>query len=1344
MSKSCVFKPSKDGKNSPKLFDEIKSNLKNILGKDYTNIYNKTWQLYDLASSPKFREQYKDSLILNDEGFPTFNSLLDNELFGAIVGTDVQNKILESQFNTTNNSSNDYINNVSIALEFNKKHSTKVASVIVNSEGRQQIQVVNRDAISMDNFSKQYASVKLAQGAEELLRPLGITIGEIVGEEAKYRNGKTDFSRVKEIVDGTDNIIMVSNSMEGVQAIGEELSHLIVGTKRINPLVQRLLNNIRDNEAVLRTILGDKYEAEIEAQEGDMNKVAEEALGQLLHQHLIDHQMQDFNSNASVTTLFSRLRSSILNKYKGATANNAVRIIDEANAAMSELATNIIKGQESITKSAVLRSYSTTVLNDLKDQSEAIVKALDTAFYIENKRKIITNNTSFKDTIQNIINELSGRKQPSADNMVILANYLQYAFKVLYAQKQVMKRYDTLSSKEKFQHLRTIRSFIQSFQPVFDEIYNASGLYEEDDSIFENETTVKIGDNYKKIKIKHLLSNAQNALKTLQGDYERNVIPTFIEFIEPIVGKIRDKDGKVMSLEDILKSSDGDISITDLWLDSMANSSDQFLQILDTIYRKQSDKARLKSISDIRNIQNLMKWADSKGIKSFEWMFEKYNDGNKTGNYIDEINVMQYYKELKELNDRLDKKYGVNPTDTALKNAKKQEKIAWHNKHSIFKDGEYQPIESLYVNKDYKNLSDDQKEFLRKFKEIKESLDKEYNPDKVLHRAIQIRKDSFQRYGDILSNPSTVIDNIKESWKTSLSVREDDDQILGNSKTAGMMAFDGSQFNMLPIMYQNRLSDPNELSTDVFQTLIAYTISTNEYTAIEEVIDSLEIGRAILKDRIRNTNAKQGSNTLIEKIRTIEGVLERPIITTTSNIEKKSDEWFDCIIYKKYYDSGTTFKVPFFNKEVNTTKIIGLLLRLTSTCQLAFNWLSNSANAATGIAMTNIEAAGGQFFTPKELASADAEYGLMAPGFFAELNSRYKTGKLSLFCELFNVKYNFDNKGRETQRPSAMARLFGKKWGYIGQDGGDHWLYSRVAIAMAKKQKVKVLNKNGKYEEMSLWDALKIEEAPENKELKVMSLPKGTIDVNTGKEFSIGDFSRKIGEVSHNLFGIYNDQDRTVAQRYVMGRLIMAYRQWIKPGINYRWRGREYNQTLGTMVEGSYRTCIRLARDLISGKLAITSAWSTLEDYEKANIRKTFTDFIQLVAVCILANCIKWGDDDKKRPWLEKYAEYLARREVHELGNFVPSTIMFREISSTLKSPTVALSLVDRVTSWLSALMSIEDWDNELKSGTYKGHSTLYKRTMRLPIPVLQWMHQMDKATDNIDDAVNFYVRSQY
>ena len=66
MADSCVYLP----KNGSKTFIELK--------KRYG--HEKAAHIFNIVSRSKFKEAFKDSIQLDSEGIPTFNSILNNEL----------------------------------------------------------------------------------------------------------------------------------------------------------------------------------------------------------------------------------------------------------------------------------------------------------------------------------------------------------------------------------------------------------------------------------------------------------------------------------------------------------------------------------------------------------------------------------------------------------------------------------------------------------------------------------------------------------------------------------------------------------------------------------------------------------------------------------------------------------------------------------------------------------------------------------------------------------------------------------------------------------------------------------------------------------------------------------------------------------------------------------------------------------------------------------------------------------------------------------------------------------------------------------------------------------------
>ena len=376
-------------------------------------------------------------------------------------------------------------------------------------------------------------------------------------------------------------------------------------------------------------------------------------------------------------------------------------------------------------------------------------------------------------------------------------------------------------------------------------------------------------------------------------------------------------------------------------------------------------------------------------------------------------------------------------------------------------------------------------------------------------------------------------------------------------------------------------------------------------------------------------------------------VSRKPVkVGSNTSFAKKLRDYLECQVYGRYLKEDDVFGK-------DTQKTLGLFQRLTSTAYLVCNYLAGIANIATAVGMQNIEAAAGEFFGARELGSADWEYGSMVPEFVAELANRKKQSKLALFDELFDVKQNFKDKLHNVQRKSILQRFFGTNWLFIQQGLGDHWIYNRTAIAMAKKRKVRV---NGV--EMSVWDALEI--AEDKNGYKYMKMKDGTRNLD-GSAFDTGAFGREIAHINHTIVGIYNDDDQNAANRVMIGRLAQQMRKWIIPQMMRRFQSKRMNLDIGMEEEGYYRTAARLAKDLWKSEFKIKAEWDKLSASEKANVRRALTEIAQTTTLWILTALLGSGAKDPDRGWGAKFAEYMMHRELHELGFLTPSPLMVTE-----------------------------------------------------------------------------------
>lgn len=844
------------------------------------------------------------------------------------------------------------------------------------------------------------------------------------------------------------------------------------------------------------------------------------------------------------------------------------------------------------------------------------------------------------------------------------------------------------------------------------------------------------------------LDSVSRNFDELNNLFTQNMLPQFLEFLKPFVGEniaIReyDKNGKftgkmkTVSIAKVLTESSKDVSLAQRWLTSMADNPDAFLQIFDKVVNLTKGQKRLKVIEKAKEIIALGKEYEAKGITSYDFMYE---DDKK--NYVSHIvaNGHDYsysrydYEQAKAAEmSRLDAIYGEHPEVGSQEyKDKKDAERKWINDNSITlrDDNSYVtiPSPSKYPSR-YNSFTDVQKEFYDKWMRIKGELDALIGGNKTyLTNTIKIRKSGIERLKSSLSGNAITefVENVK-----SKVIRSFDDDI--SYEASGIKGFNDEEVMKLPLYYINAKGDTNDLSTDAIGTLVAYAEMALNYDAMRSIVDPMEIGRFIAKSRAINTT--RGDKRVYESFGFGEYQVKNPLYTdpAKSNFMKVLDDFFESKIYQRYLvDNGEVMGI-------DKNKAAGLLLKLGSTVQLGFNIMAGFANIATGIAMQNIETAAGEYFNARELASADKTFAAEMPAFMAEIGQRVKTSKLALFDELFDVRQNMSkmSKNYSFLNKSILTRIFGPNIQYICQDAGDHWLYNRAAIAIVKRYKVLDGDR-----QISLWDALeKVPVDPSHPEYGMKLKVKEGIKKLDGSDFTdrdILDVSDRIKHINQHCFGIYNDEDAIAARRTIVGRMIMQYRDWIPAQFRYRFGAMTTNLNKGEeeIFEGYYRTSgrvlMRIFDELKNGEMTIGQVWDDLEDFEKANIRRTIAELSQYCALLVFSAILHGLGDDKKERMgaimakTYSYASYITTREKTELGALIPVS-MPKELIKILNAPFANTSVMSDIYNLRLCLWPM-NWTDEIQNGDYKSHSTAYRAFMRSPMTV--WYRTLKRSLD--------------
>lgn len=1331
MAKACSYIPQRKGETLDGWFE-----YKKALG------YEKAAKVFSVSVAPSYIEENRNVLRLDKQGVPTLASTLRTPTMKRILSTHDRIKALEKEynFNTVANTDENFRMLVNDAKTFNTQENDFIAYVESSEEGIKVVVHPKSDK-ALQVFNNQYGSMILNDRLLEIFQPLGITPSMLTAAERAGNTGITDFSKAKAIAGQFRDLIRVAQGMEGQMAMSEEFSHLIVRALIDHPLIQRMITSYSQSPESMQEVLGDEYNGYVlEYTDADGNvdydSIAEECVGRQLQKHLLNNK--DIKPKTFLERMIERIKNFIHSLVRNLNSKEVDNAIIEADQNLDSLAKSILTGSVQLTQEDIENTQTDKVMHHLDVTVEYLNDVIEKAIVAEAKKSHIFKNDELLNKVK--IREAALRAiqgETPAGQLRGLLNYAKAAAEDL-RQTEIALRKASMQDPNIFALLRSARMTIQSYSPFIKQLGELLRSGDEELSKLVREAAIENPD--KTVDSIESLFNSLNALNThIEGRFQNLALDSFENFLKPFFGEevFVDKYGKEQTLREAIEEANGDISFLDRYLQTMSTSGDLVLQLFNTVVQKAKNKARLQTIEDITEIVNLQNEAEEAGITDFEYFFEKDSEGHKTGNYISEVNRGQYRKDFNEMIDALDKKYGKNPKGEQSR-LKAQERKKWLEEHaqSILEGDE--PKASVYHNSDYDKLTAKQKEIFEKYIALKRKFDKRYPKNRVNSvRAIQRRKTRTERRLDLFKSPGTVVEDIKESMAKDFLETADDDIMYG--QRTGLRDFSGQEHLVLPVLYTRPLSNPDDLSTDVFGALSSYSYASNVYYELDKVVDPLEVGRQIVNEQ-RNVAKISRDKPMVERLGKGAQVLSKIFQTGSSNIESKLQDFMESQVYGRYYkDSDTVFKVGKHNVKVN--KAINSFLSISSVAQLGFNWCANAANIATGLAMQNIEAAAGQFFHGKTLLKADGIYSKELMSFLPEMESRNKTSKLALFDDMFDVKQDFKDKAGRSRVNGLLKRVFGETVAFLGQTCGDHWLYNRTAIAMALETKVIVNDK-----EMTLWDALEVQNKFEgNDKIKVLRIPKGAKDARTGKVINddwIGEWSEGLKYVNHRLFGVYNSDDMVAAERTAAGRMLLQFRKWIVPQMAARFDGKKYILAINNYTEGYYRTSLNFLLGLKKGQDNIRRQWGDLEDWEKANIKRSLAEITQFAAVWILSQVLLSGAKDPDKNWARKFAEYMVQREVHELGNLTPSLTMGREILKTVQSPISAINSAQNLLNLVGSIIDPRDWFNELQTGNYEGHSTLYKHLMKAPLPILPQYRQMDRFLNDIDDATLYYTRS--
>lgn len=1203
-------------------------------------------------------------------------------------------------------------------------------------------------------IEKQLATTSFKAEVDKIAERYNLTVEDtrIFGHKLE-KAGIEPEATFQAILEGLASIIHICKGDGVAVKIPPVFSSIICSIMKNNSPhnYNRLYKNIIDNIDSLPELGVEPYDDKVENEKQAANRAMQKVIERfILNQENIT---EDTPFNLRIKYLVDETKLFFASKNENEFTDSIERVKKKTGLDLGDVFTDV---EVIETNEEELTDERSIIASSAKSVKEAFEKMIDdeirrlavlkkTLKKDEEGRSFI--NYSEKNRIQDLRDKIADETYASGiasigRHSVTVLQSLQDSLEKLKSNKKTSK------SNNKLQHkvLREISINIQAYENMIDH-WNEDVLeYCEDDAAKE---AIKM--------IKMMQDELTRTKKYFLKEHKRLVKESLESVFGPsITWNSGEKKGQTETIENIMKLAESDISFADRFMQSMGDSNDFMLKALDAINVKAKETSRLRAVDAMHKIKNLGLRMEKDGLRDTTWMYERDENGELTLNFITEVDWTKYKKDRHEFLLGISRKYGKNPNFKDLKK-KKAEIAKWNSEHiDVDEDGFTHPKPELYRNPQWGALSEIQRKYIKEYLAIKEEADEFYGPGKTVASRIPIiHKTNIQRIKDAKS-AEKVWDIIAEGTRDMFVAREfeegnelpsneddffDETGMLQNDYIEVLQDFNGRQIYTLPTYFTRFPKGMNkeDISLDAISSLCMYYTKASDYAAMSEVVDEIEDDILYINTQygVKNTYAgkqiKNVANVLGTKVES-----ESYIPGNQTAISKKAQSWKEMQLYgKKEKDEGKWGKAD-VSKLADTTNWI------TSLHNIALNPISGLANLTTGACQITTEAVGGQYFGFKDLVWAANEFFANVPGAIDNIGKRFKTDKLSLFLEKFNVMQDFEKDAREVDF-AAKTRVGKLGLGsilFMFNNLGEYYMQTQAALAIAHRMKLK----DNRGENINLWDAFEVKYLTDKPGVYSDSntgygadlIIKPGVKKANGEELTNDDIIKFVNlakGVNQRMHGIYNEADKSMMQQYALGRMAILFRKWIIPSLNRRFGGIEQNTNLGGETEGYYRTAFRLftqaVKELRAGQFSLAAFGEKMSETDKANLRKAAFEYATFIMIAILANGVDWPDD-KKKSYGMAMGELMARREYREIGALVPSHVWLNEMYATVKSPSADLNLIQKVLNLTNIVFNPGDWTEEIENGVNKGRTKNTQRVLDL-VPFVKTVTSAMNPVEKLD-----------
>ena len=1288
MGASCVFIPNKrNSSEESTLFKDLMS-----ISKDR----NVTKVLWGLAQNDNFLED--NNLAVGVE--PTAKDLLGvftkEELISTLGTKGYINyvSVVEDLNNFKTKSFTEAFNRVGEISEAYEE----IVPLVEQTNGYYTIGLSSKNKESVTAKTKQNILHSVNNELLSYMEHLGFTASIVEDLDSA---GKFSPLNAKDNGDNLIHIIQLSKGERGQEALPEEFSHFIVEGFANNPLLRRL-DSLLENDEILKEALGEEYESYYDLYKGDKSKLKKEVAAKLIAQNIVDRE----GIGESIKYISDRFLNVVSNIFSKGDEFKIAELLNGINATVESIVDELYTedfiryfDKTTLMSAPELHRIMRTGnnLEQLANESlELMAKRLKILSLNKKDGKLSREDSKSFELISNQI-----EKKKYAKSILSFLNYclsdINSVFGVLESFDESLEKGTKVNLKAVAKNLRKVDVTLEAYSSIIADLASLSKNKNVKGEISEENI----------VEIEGLANNILTTLNQLNSVKKQMRFAILFEFYKDYWGSdkiMKSVDGKeeTITLRSVLEGTVGDTNIASRFVNSMADMPDMYLQMIDLAYKdamNKRDAAVFELQQRLGRIQDTLR--NETGSNDTSFMYVRDKEGKVTGMIVSDRDYTKFHEAKHKYIEEL-KKEGLD--DNVINKRVK----AWTraNTEVVKKPSGYseiQPLKTIYKSDALDKLTDAQRKYYDAVMEIKDKLDSLLPQNRVhQHRAIQ-KKTNTQDAVLQGRNLKTIFKSAKDAFASSVDDTEFGETDLDNGKYV-VLDFAGNPVKKIPVYYTSWLDDMSMLDLNFTGSLLSYGAMAFNKSSMDEIVDFMELSVSQMEDRkIKQTS---GDKTLFTRFKLKDKAFnsEYEKLGKDSQLYQVLKHYVDKNIYgqKKAVE---TFTIG--NHTVNYGKALDSFKNYTSMVSLGFNWISGTVNDTVGLLQIMFNAASGEY-TLKNLTKAHKEYIKMLPEYMLEQTSNVKKSKLSLLCQKFDILEDYFNQLESSDYyKGVFKKMLTKISPMIPQSMGEHHL--RCVGMMAILDNIKV--KKGDVE-MSLLDALEVEEykSADGYDLYRLTDKGSTIEDKALDDNYYFKTKLRIQEVNHKSLSNFGEVDKGEIHKYVAGRFLMQFRQWMPKFYMERFKGKRYNMQTDEWEEGYYKTYLSfigsLMKDAIHLKFNISTKWDQLEDYQKENIIKALSESSTMLA---LGGVIRFaGEPEKEDPALLKYINLIAMRTYTDITAGMPSLQMAESIFTLIKTPVAASTSLDNILNLLDLQLMFEEIENGRFEGWSRWQKSLY------------------------------------